>query len=58
MDLIRVHGAPPLMSKARLLKRVFDMDIDSRQKCVDGLKFVTAIEAPSMIASSLTHLRS
>ena len=49
------HSAPVRMSWARMLKRVFDIDIE---KCACGgkLKFVAVIEQPDVIEKILTHL--
>ena len=43
------------MSWARLLKRVFDLDVE---RCVCGgkLKIIAAIEEPEVIERILTHL--
>ena len=43
------------MSWARLLKRVFDLDVE---RCVCGgkLKIIAAIEGPAVIERILTHL--
>jgi len=43
------------MSWARLLKRVFDIDIE-RCECGGQLKIVAAIEEPVVIVRILTHL--
>ena len=49
------HSAPLRMSWARLLKRVFDIDIE---RCVCGgkLKIIAVIEEPAVIERILTHL--
>ncbi len=54
-DCAHAHGARADMSWARLLKRVFDLDVE---RCVCGgtLKIIAAIEAPAVIARILTHL--
>jgi hypothetical protein len=51
-----VHGAPARMSWARLLKRVFDIDIEHCPQCGAHLKIIAAIEKPAVIAKILTHL--
>jgi hypothetical protein len=50
------HGAPVRMSWARLLKRVFDIDIEHCPQCRGRLKIIAAIEEPAVIAKILTHL--
>ncbi len=50
------HGAPARMSWARLLKRVFDIDVEHCQHCGGALKIIAAIEEPAVIARILTHL--
>ena len=49
------HGAPARMSWARLLRRVFDIDVE-RCACGGKLKIIAAIEAPALIERMLTHL--
>jgi hypothetical protein len=49
------HGAPARMSWARLLKRVFDFDVE-RCGCGGKLKIIAAIEEPAVIERMLTHL--
>jgi hypothetical protein len=44
------------MSWARLLERVFDIDIEYCPQCGGRLKIVAAIEDPPVIAKILTHL--
>ena len=44
------------MSWARLLKRVFDIDIDHCLNCGGSLKIIAAIEDPPVIVRILTHL--
>src|SRR3989304_6577734 len=53
-DCAHAHGASARMSWARLLKRVFDLDIE---RCVCGgkLKIIAAIEEPAVIERILTH---
>ena len=43
------------MSWARLLKRVFDIDIE-RRECGGRLKIIAAIEDPGVIVRILSHL--
>ena len=50
------HGAPARLSWARLLKRVFDIDIERCPNCGGALKIIAAIEDPAVIAKILTHL--
>ena len=49
------HGAPARMSWSRLLRRVFDIDLE---RCVCGgkLKIIAAIEEQAVIVKILTHL--
>jgi len=49
------HRAPVRMSWARMLKRVFDIEIE-RCACGGKLKLVAAIEQPDVIEKILTHL--
>jgi hypothetical protein len=49
------HSAPVRMSWARLLKRVYDIDIE-RCACGGKLKIIAVIEEPSVIERILTHL--
>ena len=44
------------MSWARLLKRVFKIDMEHCSQCGGTLKIIAAIEHPSVIAKILTHL--
>jgi len=44
------------MSWARLLKRVFDIDIERCPRCGGNLKIIAAIEDPVVIEHILTHL--
>jgi hypothetical protein len=47
---------PARMSWGRLLKRVFDIDIEQCPNCGGALKIIAAIEAPAVITRILTHL--
>lgn len=49
------HGQAALMRWARLLKRVFDIDVE-RCACGGNLKILAAIEEPVVIVRILTHL--
>ena len=56
-----LQGAPPQSTRARiswarLLKRVFDIDIERCPHCGGTLKIIAAIEDPSVIARNLAHL--
>ncbi len=42
--------------RARLLKRVFDIDIEHCPHCGARLKIIATIEDPAVIVSILTHL--
>jgi hypothetical protein len=44
------------ISWARLLKRVFDIDIERCPRCSGELKIIAAIEQPTVIAKILAHL--
>jgi hypothetical protein len=50
------QGAPARMSWARLLKRVFDIDIKRCPNCGGALKIIAAIEDPPVIVKILSHL--
>jgi hypothetical protein len=54
-DCQHAHGKPLRMTWARLLKRVFDIDVE-RCACGGKLKLVAVIEEPAVIAKILTHL--
>jgi len=49
-------SAPARISWARLLKRVFDIDVEHCPQCGGALKIIAAIEDPTVIAKILTHL--
>ena len=55
-DNAHAQGAPARMSWARLLKRVFDIDIEHCPNCGGGLKIIAAIEDPPVIIKILSHL--
>ena len=44
------------MSWARLLKRVFDIDVEHCPHCGGNLKIIAAIEEPAVMAKILVHL--
>jgi Putative transposase len=52
----QAQGAPARMSWARLLKRVFDIDIEHCPNCGGSLKIIAAIEDPPVIDKILSHL--
>ena len=41
---------------ARLLKRVFDIDLEPCPQCVGDLKIIAAIKEPALIVRILKHL--
>ena len=43
------HGAPARMSWARLLKRVFDLDLEHCPQCGGEFRIIAAIEEPAVI---------
>ncbi len=55
-DCAPAHGASARISWARLLKRVFDIDIERCPQCGGKLKSIAAIEEPAVIERILTHL--
>ena len=55
-DHAQAQGAPARMSWARLLKRVFDIDIEHCPNCGASLKIIAAIEDPPVIVKILAHL--
>ena len=50
------HEAPARMSWARLLRRVFGIDLKHCPQCGGELKIIAAIEEPAVIVRILTHL--
>ena len=54
-DCQHQHSKPVRMTWARLLKRVFDIDIE-QCACGGKLKLVAVIEAPDVLEKILTHL--
>ncbi len=50
------HGAPARLSWARLLKRVFAIDVEHCPHGGGDLKIIAAIEEPAVIVRILTHL--
>ena len=50
------HGAPARMGWARLLRHVFDIDLEHCPQCGGDLKIIAAIEEPAVIVRILTHL--
>ena len=45
------------MRWAQLLKRVFDIDVETCPECGGRLKIIAAIEDPAVIEKILTHLK-
>jgi len=54
-ECAHAHEGRARMTWARLLKRVFDFDIE-RCGCGGKLKIIAAIEEPAVIERILTHL--
>ena len=50
------HGASARMGWARLLKRVFDIDLEHCAQCGGDWTIIAAIEEPAVIVRILTHL--
>ena len=55
-DAASHHAVSARMSWARLLKRVFDIDIEHCPHCGGTMKIIAAIEEPAVIAKILAHL--
>lgn len=51
-----LRAAPARMGWARLLKRVFDLDLEHCPQCGGEFRIIAAIEEPAVIARILTHL--
>lgn len=50
------QGEIPRMNWVRLLKRVFDIDVEHCPNCGSALKIIAAIEYPPAIVKILSHL--
>ena len=50
------HGAPARMGWARLLERVFDLDLEHCPQCGGEFRIIAAIEEHAVIVRILTHL--
>ena len=50
------HSPVARLSWARLLKRVFDIDVEHCPHCAGKLKIIAAIEEPAVITKILAHL--
>ena len=55
-DCEHTHSKPLRMTWARLLKRVFDIDVE-RCACGGKLKLIAVIEEPDVIEKILKHIR-
>ena len=55
-DCDHAHSAPVRMTWARLLKRVFDIDVEHCKACGGKLNIIAVIEEPDVIERILTHL--
>jgi Putative transposase len=55
-DPAQAQGAPARLSWARLLQRVFGIDLEHCPQCGGALQIIGAIEEPSVITRILTHL--
>jgi hypothetical protein len=56
MDHASAQGETPRMNWARLLKRVFDIDVKHCPNCGGALKIIAEIEDPPVIIKILSHL--
>jgi hypothetical protein len=54
--ITRKRRPPARLSWARLLKRLFDIDIEHCPNCGASLKIIAAIEDPPVIVKILAHL--
>jgi hypothetical protein len=54
-DCPHAHSKPQRMTWARLLKRVFDIDVE-RCACGGKLKLIAVIEEPAVIEKILKHI--
>ena len=52
----RLAALVPRPRRARLLKRVFEIDLEHCPQCGGDLKIIAAIEEPAVIVRILTHL--
>ena len=50
------HGAQARLGWARLLKRVFEFDLEHCPQCGGEFRIIAAIEEPALIVKILTHL--
>ena len=50
-------ASPKRISWARLLKRVFNIDVTNCSKCHGKIKIIDAIEDPKIIKKILNHMR-
>ena len=55
-DHTHAQPSPARLSWARLLKRVFDIDLEHCPNCGGALKIIAAIVEPPVIARLLAHL--
>ena len=50
------HSAPARMGWARLLERVFDIDLEHCPQCGGAFRIIASIEDPVVVVGILTHL--